>query len=54
LPGQAWQSFFAGLLNFAAVDRVVQNLQSIRKSIPLNEISKIEIQDGHKNYHYSE
>lgn len=27
-------------------------IPSLRKTIPLNSISKIEIQDGHKNFHY--
>ncbi|HMV09156.1 MAG TPA: hypothetical protein PK325_14230 [Cyclobacteriaceae bacterium] len=27
-------------------------IPALRKTIPLNSISKIEIQDGHKNFHY--
>jgi hypothetical protein len=29
-------------------------ISSIRKTIPLSDISKIEVQDGRKNYHYAE
>ena len=29
-------------------------ISSIRKSIPLNSVKKIEIQDGKKNFHYSD